>query len=667
MADKELDGQTIRSALQQFDAEAFRDGLPFVLLGECGDDLTQARAESAMRERAKTLGLSMKEFDSMLKAAKSDLRRKRLEEQKRNEDAEKTEKIEQAMNNGGQITGLADLMKDKSVPNFGEYICTDRAVMQIDSFGRLIKVCAHPLFPTKRYINIESGNELIDLSYKLDGVWKTAKLIDRKTISQARMIPSLSGIGMDITSENAGNVVKYLAEVDNLNRDIIPKEETISRLGWVDGRGFSPYIDGVVYDAGGRFADAFSAVHKNGSYELWRDAAAEILLSKSFIPARLVLAASVASVLLKWTCSQPFFVHVWSPESGSGKTITMMLAASVWADPGIGKYVLSMNSTAVAFEQMDSFCNNLPLIYDELQSANSNMDTEKIIYAHGEGTGRVRGAKDGGLREQSRWLNIAITSGEQPLSFTNKAGAINRVISIEANGHLIPGSVEHMSDYADTLRENYGFIGKSIVDRIQRDPHIIETVKSAYRRFAEQLSKEATGKQANYAATLMVGDALLSSVVFGEDASKYSLTPSDILPFLATSEMVDINLKIKSWLCGFVASETAYFIKADSRPTDEVRTQIYGKKESDDSVLFIYERLKEELEKRNWAYSSFMRWCNERQYIKTNYNPNTARHYEIGRTIEQIGHVKVIHFLPSMFHEDTKQTEMIQVNIDHPF
>ena len=89
MADNTLNGQTIRATLQQFDAEAFRDGLPFSLLGECGDELTQARAESAMRERAKALGLSMKEFDSMLRAAKADLRRQKSEEQKRIDEANK--------------------------------------------------------------------------------------------------------------------------------------------------------------------------------------------------------------------------------------------------------------------------------------------------------------------------------------------------------------------------------------------------------------------------------------------------------------------------------------------------------------------------------------------------------------------------------------------------
>lgn len=660
--------------------EQFNDGAVFDIAdGLC--ELDRVRFYNEVRNRIKSeKWISLKEFDDMCKAHKNDLRkreadnRKAARDKQRLKDGTLLDPVGKAALGEG-FNGISDILGD--APNYGKYYCSDAGIYYIVGFGdesAPVKVCSHPIFPTKRYINIETGCELLDLSYKLhkdDTVWKTARLIDRKTISQARLIPSLSSIGMDITSENAREVVKYLAEVDNLNRPIIPVEETISRLGWVDGRGFSPYIQGVTYDNGGRFADAFSAVHEHGSFKEWSQAAAEIMMSKAYIPARLVLSASVASVLLKWTCNQPFFVHLWSPESGSGKTITLMLACSVWADPGIGGFMLSMNSTAVAFEQMDSFCNNLPLVYDELQSA--NMDTEKIIYAHGEGTGKARGAKDGGLREQTRWMNIAITSGEQPLSFTSRAGAINRVISIEGNGQLIPGSVEHMREYADTLRENYGFLGKQIVSRIQKDPSFIDAIKVSYRRFAEQLAREATGKQANYAAALLVGDALLSSILFGAESSKYALVPADIIPYLATAEMVDINLKVKAWLCGFVASETAYFIKADSRPTDEVRSRIYGKKEADGSVLFLFQSFKEEMEKRGWAWNSFLTWCNKRQYIKTNYKEGSSRHWYIERTVEPIGYSQFICFLPSFF-DDSRQKDSgfvpdfgLKVDIDHPF
>ena len=661
---KTFAGQLTQDQYASGDFFSFADSL-------CETD--RARLYSEIRTKAKNeKWATFKEFDMFIKAHNRDVEKRAAESRKaaiieqKKQDGTLLDPLGKASLKEG-FTGIADILG--SVPNYGKYYCSDKGVYYIAGSGEAatpIKVCSHPLFPTKRYINIESGNEMLDISYKIDSTWKTAKLIDRKTISQARLIPALSGVGMDITSENAREVVKYLAEVDNLNRQIIPKEETISRLGWIDGRGFSPYIESVIYDNGGRFADAFSAVHEKGSYDKWKSIAAEIMMSKSYIPARLILAASVASVLLKWTCNQPFFVHVWSSESGSGKTISLMLAASVWADPETGRFMRSMNTTAVAFEQLDSFCNNLPLIQDELQAA--NLDTEKIIYAHGEGTGKARGAKDGGLREQTRWMNIAITSGEQPLSFTDRAGAINRVISIESVGQLIPGNKERMGIVADTLRDNYGFAGKEIVNRLQREPEYADVIRKTYRALSNILVKEVTGKQANYAAALLVGDQLLSSVLFGADSKQFALSVNDIMPFLATTEMVDINSKIKEWLCGFVASETAYFISADARPTDEIHSRIYGKKTHDGSVLFIYQTFKEEMEKRKWAVTSFMRWCWENDFIKTNYNPKSARHWYVETTIEHIGYTKVIHFKPNMFIGKPIQTDMNNLaGVSNPF
>ena len=633
----------------------------------------RARLYSEIKSNAKSNGwATYKEFDEFVKAHKKDIARQEAEKKKaaideqRKKNGTLLDPLGKASLEEGFI-GISDLIG--STPNYGKYYCSDKGVFYILGTGEtVVKVCSHPLFPTKRYVNIETGNELLDISYKIDGIWKTARLIDRKIICQKSLIPELSTYGMDITSENAKDIVSYLAEVDNLNRQIIPKEETISRLGWVDDRGFSPYIKGVIYDSRGRFADVFSSVREKGCYDTWKQTAAEVLNSKSYIPARLVLAASVASILLRWTCNQPFFVHLWQPMSGSGKTVAAMLAASVWGDPESGQFMRSLNATAVAFEQLDSFCNHLPLICDELQAKKDKKDEmEHIIYTHGEGTGKARGTKDGGLREQTRWMNIAITTGEQPLSFTNREGAINRVISIESVGQVIPGSKQHMGEIADILRDNYGFAGKMIVEQLQRVPAFADTIKDMYREKASELVMYVTGKQANYAATILVGDAVLNSILFGPGSMEYALSAKDISPYLVTSSMIDINCQIRSWLCGFVASESAYFIQADAMPSEMIRTRIHGKKEEDGSVLFFYERFKEELEKHEWALSSFMRWCNERKLIKTNYT-ESSRHWYVERTINQIGYVKVIHFLPSMFIDEGYQTDMgTVVNIDHPF
>lgn len=661
-----LDTKTIQNEISKFDAETIRSGAAFGLLEDVEDELTRERILGCLRDRAVSVGIKKGEFDALAKAAKNDLKRKEAEAkkeairmlEKENEDAARSEQ--------GALEGLAEMMADKTAPDFGTYICTNRSVLATGSQGQVYEVIGHPLFPTVRYVNIETGSELLDLSYKMDGRWKKVRLIDRKVISQSKTITSLSEYGLDITSENARNVVLYLADMDKRNRDHIVKRETVSHLGWVGDRGFSPYIDGVEYDSGGKFADAYAAVHEKGSFDVWKETAAKIMEDPVCLPARICLAASVASVLLKWTSNQPFIVHLWSSESGTGKTIAAMLAASVWADPTIGRYMRSMNATKVANEQLAGFCNNLPLILDELQTVQKNTDFDDIIYMLCEGTGKARGSRDGGLREQSKWLNTIITNGEQPISADSRAGAVNRVISIEADGEIIPGGKEGMSEYADILRENYGHAGKMIVNRIMNVKDFKDLIKTAYNHNMKKLAAEVTGKQANYGAALLVGDAILCTIVF-ENKFK-PLKAKDLLPYLATAEMVDTNEKIKDWLVGWVVTNIARFRDDRNSAAEEIKGPVYGRITAIGDVMILKSVLMEQMANRGRVPTAFMRWCNKRGFISTNHS-ETNRHWDVWDFIPGIDQsTPVYHFKKAMFVDQGKKTdEGTVVNIGLPF
>lgn len=647
MDDNALTYQEILEMVNEFTRDSFMDSEPYLLLKDLPDDLTRERVKAALRNRAKDCGVSMKNFDSMAKSVMKDIKQT---------DNVITTDTDTIAKKEGALEGLESFLKDR--PDFGRYLCTNNGIYKVVGQMNIpIKICGHPIFPTKRYVNIETGSELLDVSYKLDGRWKTKKLIDRKMISQNRTIVALSEYGMGINSENAKDMVTYFSEMDNLNRNIIPRKETVNHLGWIQDRGFSPYIEGVEYDSGGKFSDAFASVRSEGSFEIWKETAAKVMTEAQSLPARIVLAASFASIVLKWTCQQPFIVHLWSSESGTGKTITLMLAASVWANPELGLFMRSMNATKVANEQLAAFCNNLPLILDELQTVQKNTDFDDIIYMLCEGTGKARGTKDGGLREQTRWLNTVITNGEQPISANARAGAVNRVISIHATEKIIPGE---MSDFADTLRMNYGWAGKHLIDVIQKEQDFDKRIKTAYSTAMKQLMPYVTGKQANYGAALLVGDVLMNEFIFNEYGFKL-LTPNDILPYLATSEMVDTNEKIRSWLLGFVSVNSAKFRKWDD-DQGKVYGDIYGEIEQDGSVKIIRSLLMDKMKNEGWTPYSFMNWCKDRDLIITNYSSKN-RHWHIQTRIKGTDtSTEVFHFAPKMFKE-----KEIPVEIEIPF
>ena len=596
------------------------------VLSAVQDDFTKERITNVVREMAKKAGCPKAVFNSMLKAA-----------------TPKRSEMPNEMEAGG-FTGIENLLNGKQ-PSYGYYSCSDGGIYLYDMLnGQMLTVCSHPVFPTRRYENIETGSEMLDVSFKRDGVWKTKSQIERKTVAQARQIVNLSEFGISVTSENAREMVNYMSAIDDMNREIIPRTETISRLGWVDGRGFSPYIEGVNYDNVGKFADTYKAVHEQGDFQKWLDVVKEIRATDDFKPARIILAASVASVILRWTCNQPFIVHLWSPTSGSGKTIAVMLAASVWADPALGKFVKSMNSTMVANEQMAAFCNNLPLCMDELQTIEKNKDFDDIIYMLCEGTGKTRSSKNLGIREQSTWLNVTITNGEMPINRDSRGGAINRVVSVEATGTVVPE--KRMRDIAETVRENFGFAGKMIVDAIFGSEDWKRKIKGTYDNIVNELAKTATGKQANYGAAILTGDWLLDALIM-KDGRRLSV--EDICKHLATPDMVDMNLRAKDWLTDFVASNTANFRRDGDSEDVEFTRAIFGKIAGDGSVYILPSILKAEMQKNRFDYLAFLKWSHEKGFLHTSHS-DSQRHWGIATAIPGVAsQVRALHFMTKTF------------------
>lgn len=215
-------------------------------------------------------------------------------------------------------------------------------------------------------------------------------------------------------------------------------------------------------------------------------------------------------------------------------TVGLMLAASVWANPEVGRYIHSFNSTAVGREKSAAFVNSLPLILDELQVAKSDKGQfDRDIYSLSEGTGRTRGTRNGGIEKNSTWANCILTNGEMPI--TNSAsggGAVNRILEIECKEKLF----DNPQTVADTVRENYGFAGKMFIESLNKD----ET-KAVFDGFYSDLIKnDTTEKQAMAAALVLTADTLATEYIFQDGQA---LTEENIVEFLSSAEAVSVNAR----------------------------------------------------------------------------------------------------------------------------
>lgn len=483
----------------------------------------------------------------------------------------------------------------------GEYRCDEYGITTFDKYGFEIEVCSHPIMPVRRLINIDSGEVKIELAFKRGNVWRTL-IIDNVVLSSAQRIVDLARQGIAVTSENSRDMVKYLSTIESLNYDRIEEINSVGRLGWIKGHGFSPYVDNLQFDGEASFRNMFAAVDQRGDCSAWLGCVKDI--RKRGLIARIMLAASFASALVDPCHALPFFVHIWGGTE-AGKTLGLMLAASVWANPAMGEYIHTFNSTAVGLELTAGFCNSLPLCVDELQIVRDRKNFDSTIYMMTEGIGRSRGAKSGGVQTLQTWRNCIITTGEMPINNPGSGGgAVNRVIEIDCKDEKL---FDQPREAAMTLRNNYGHAGKAFIEALQ-DEGALDRARALYAEISRQLaSGSSTEKQTMAGALLLTADALAEETVFKDGVR---LTITDIETFLTTREDVDQNARAYDWLLDFVASNPVRFMPAPAN-----NGECWGLQD-DEYIYFIKSVFDAKMQEGGFNSGSFLSWAKRQDKVE---------------------------------------------------
>lgn len=586
----------------QYSAEDFCTPEPYEKLYELrSSPFLYEMAKVKMEENARAVGF--KSFRGMLQK----YNKAQLEAKRRNMIPNQTEFDGQAMElNCGTWESL-DWGIFRDLPNGGRECA-----------------CAHPIMPVSRLVNIDTGEVKLTLAFKPPGreeKWRTT-IVDKATVSTARNITSLASQGISVTSNSASALVDYINDMENLNYDIIPEQKSIGRLGYIPGEGFSPYVDGLVFDGDASFRNLYNSVESRGAAAAWYETAMDC--RRQSVAARIMLAASFASPILSLVGSLPFFVHLWGVDSGTGKTVALMLAASVWGNPALGSYVQTFNGTQVGQERTAAFLNHLPVCLDELQlTKDSRGKTNFDVYQLAQGVGRSRGKKSGGVEITPTWNCCFLTTGESPLtSISAGAGAVNRVIDIECTAGA--AVLKDGQRIAGSLKRNFGFAGRIFVERLYQDEKTQQTVRQLYQdNFRELCAGDSTEKQAMAAAAIITADFLASQWVFHDDldtARELVLDASDIRAFLASKEAVSAGRRAYEWLCDWVASNAPRFISEDSMPGSD----IYGVLEYDTAYIIrgVFDRALQEAGFSTSATLSYLKAnrmidTRERGYTKT--------------------------------------------------
>lgn len=407
-------------------------------------------------------------------------------------------------------------------------------------------ICSMPVIVSALLWNNDSRSEKVELSFRKGNRWRKV-VVPHSTIASKSNIVKLSDQGVAITSENAGDMVKYLYTFETFNGDKIPHRDAKSVMGWVgDTDTFMPYTDSISFDGDDQFGYLFRAITHRGTLEEWAKAMVPLRKNKAL---RLAMAASFASPLIEIIGENPFVFHLWGG-TGTGKSVALLVAMSIWGDPAFGKLTRTMNMTANSMLSTAAFLKNLPFAGDELQTIKSRWSNyDALIMQITEGIDRGRMSYDK-INETKSWKCSFIFSGEEPcIKAASGGGAKNRVIEVECEGKV----VEQGNVVANFVKSHYGTAG----------PWFLENLDRKYCRelydyfFAELLSTGTTDKQAGAAALLLTADQLSSELLWRE--TEQDLTVTDIAQYLSSADEVDVTERAYAFLTDLISENSANF------------------------------------------------------------------------------------------------------------
>jgi len=489
-----------------------------------------------------------------------------------------------------------------------EWRVTDKGVYMVKEEG-LYNICILPVLLGKRLKSVDTGEEKIELVFRKDDAWHSV-IVQRSTLFQQSKVGILADRGLTINSEVSKKFVKFLAALEAENLDILHLQKSSDHLGWITGSRFYPGIsEGIVLDIDPASAITVNAYKEAGSYEAWK---AAMMHYRQWPVFRFVLAAGFASPMLNLLRHRVFVIHMWGASRG-GKTGTLKAALSVWGDPDI--LMTSFNATKVGIEVLAALYSDLPLGIDERQVAGEKQQAiESLLYMLGEGKGKIRGAKAGGLRNTKTWQSIIITTGEEPLSTDSSHTGINTRV-LEIWGKPIESEKDARKIYT-LVGDNHGWAGPIFIRKLVTEMAggDLKTNYNALMNYLEENYEQYLGSHLSAAAIVCLADYYASQWIFDvpeEQAYDEALElAGKIVESGQTAEEADYCNRAVDWINSWMAQHKTNFTPGAQERYGDVRMDV-------GEIYILPSVLEPELRKAGFSPKRVYRDLLEQGYIRT--------------------------------------------------
>lgn len=475
------------------------------------------------------------------------------------------------------------------------------------------------IFVSRLVADLYTSHELVELVFKRDKKWRTVTVPRRVMVDSRALVAELGAHGAPVDTNTASDVVKWLRDFEATNERRLPRALSVSSCGWHTVHEGTPREEDVfvlgaelltregstvelVVDRPRDLVRLSRGLRTAGTYDAQLEHLRRAWAASPTCAA--IIAAALAAPILKMLSAPIFGVHL-AGDSSRGKSSMVKIGASVYGNPRDEEWVSSWNSTSVGHEQRAAHLCDLPMPIDE-SGIVEQRDRDRAVYMIMNGTGRTRGAKEGGLRETVSWRTVMLSTGEARLAGEDSASGVQvRVLQLPVSGF---GSLD--ANAVDELRrgceENYGHIGREWIEALLETPRSQREVErdawtAIGRAFKDRVAGDNTmrGRQATSSwATLAYAEARAHDVLGlgekgGATIARFFATPSDAHIELNSAADRAIGL-VQHW----IASEPSSFpalVHTSGGKAPKVEgnpREIHGYVDTDGTLLLLPQALK---------------------------------------------------------------------------
>lgn len=353
---------------------------------------------------------------------------------------------------------------------------------------RQIMLLPYDLFPVD--ILSSSGEHLVHMLAVRDYKTVDISFPQKSVVSKDETVKALAqqNVLAAFGSGNDKNLYDYIrACVEKMSSEKRPIEVP-SSYGWQPNDTY--VFGGKIYAAGKEAIEVPMPGLENitmnsrptGSLEVWRQFI-NLLVRRKLWDHLAIILMGAGSPLMRFTGLHGLTVHCASTESGTGKSLALDGAASIWGHPI--HYRTGAGTSPVAMQQRLGLLHSNPLITDEITSKNRD-DFEwfpAFLFSMSEGRGKER-MESGANKERlnlSTWSSTAIMSSNTHvvdyLTGSRKhssEGELRRLIEYVMDEKLELDADE--IEIVKCLQNNYAVAGEALVQYMVNNIDLLKTL-----------------------------------------------------------------------------------------------------------------------------------------------------------------------------------------------